>query len=71
LPLCFADAAALCLGHFILIGEEAGRLGIIEELEKTTLEKGTEWLTVRGHEAKAILAKKSLYTTSRKEHPTA
>ena len=45
-------------GNFILVGNDGRRIGIIEETEHRTLEKGTEWIIARGHEAKAMFARR-------------
>jgi|GEM_PF-1183472 len=58
LPIEADTEGAVTEGNFLLIGNDGKRIGIIEEVEKKALEKGSEWLIARGHEAKAIFARR-------------
>ena len=58
LPIEADTEGAVAEGNFLLIGNDGKRIGIIEEVEKKVLEKGSEWLIARGHEAKAIFARR-------------
>jgi hypothetical protein len=58
LPIEADTEGAVAEGNFLLIGNDGTRIGIIEEVEKKVLEKGSEWLIARGHEAKAIFARR-------------
>ncbi len=49
---------AVAEGNFVLVGNDGTRIGIIEETEHRTFEKGTEWIIARGHEAKALFARR-------------
>jgi len=43
---------------FLLLDPEGNKLGIIEETDCATFERGSPWITARGHEAKALLGRK-------------
>jgi len=58
LPFSKKEAEILDEGNIILIGSDGERAGIIEEIEKKKLEKGSEWIICRGHEAKALLKRR-------------
>jgi len=58
LPARADEEKAVAEGNFILVGNDGTRIGIIEETEHRTLEKGTEWIIARGHEAKALFARR-------------
>ncbi len=58
LPAEADEEKAVAEGNFILVGNDGTRIGIIEETEHRTLEKGTEWIIARGHEAKALFARR-------------
>ena len=58
IPLDGTGAESLEAGNFILVGNGYSRLGIIEEIEKKRLSRGTKWLVVRGHEAKALFGRR-------------
>jgi len=58
MPLDGTGAESLTTGNFILVGDMTSRLGIIEEIEKKRLCKGTAWIIARGHEAKALLGRR-------------
>ena len=58
LPLEADTEGAVGEGNFLLVGNDGRRIGIIEEVEKKVLDKGSEWLIARGHEAKAIFARR-------------
>lgn len=58
LPAEADEEKAVAEGNFILVGNDGTRIGIIEETEHRTLEGGTAWVIARGHEAKAIFARR-------------
>jgi hypothetical protein len=58
LPIEADTEGAVAEGNLLLIGNDGRRIGIIEEVEKKALDKGSEWLIARGHEAKAIFARR-------------
>jgi hypothetical protein len=58
LPLEADTERSVAEGNFLLVGNDGKRIGILEEVEKKALEKGSEWLIARGHEAKAIFARR-------------
>lgn len=58
LPLAADIEGAVAKGNFVLVGNDGTRIGIIEETERRTFEKRTEWIIARGHEAKAIFARR-------------
>jgi hypothetical protein len=58
LPLEADDEGTVAEGNFVLVGNDGARIGIIEEVEKKVFEKGSAWIIARGHEAKAIFARR-------------
>jgi len=58
LPLEADEEEAVAEGNFVLVGNDGARIGIIEEVEKKVFEKGSAWIIARGHEAKAIFARR-------------
>jgi hypothetical protein len=58
LPLEADTEEAVGEGNFLLVGNDGRRIGIIEEVEKKVLDKGSAWIIARGHEAKAIFARR-------------
>ena len=59
MPLSGTGTDALENGNFILVGEGGTRIGVIEKVEKKRLAKGTAWIVARGHEAKALLGRRT------------
>jgi len=58
LPVEADSEGAVSEGNFLLVGNDGKRIGILEEVEKKALDKGSKWLIARGHEAKAIFARR-------------
>jgi hypothetical protein len=64
LPLEADTEGAIAEGAFVLVGIDGTRIGVIEETEHRTLEKGTEWIIARGHEATSILSRRIILPKS-------
>ena len=69
MPLEATGSENLEIGHFVTVGDEGKRLGIIEGIEKKHLAKGTAWIVARGHEAKSIFTRRLVFVRSRIEPP--
>lgn len=58
MPLNRDSEEAVAVGNYLLAGYSSSRLGIILEVKKSTLPKGTPWIIARGSEAKCLLGRR-------------
>jgi hypothetical protein len=58
MPLIRDSEEAIAVGNYLLAGYSSVRLGMILEVKKYTLPKGTPWIIARGNEAKCLLGRR-------------
>jgi hypothetical protein len=58
MPLTGDSEESVAVGNYLLAGYSNDRLGMILEVKKSTLPKGTPWLIARGNEAKCLLGRR-------------